>query len=272
MAAEESTNRQDRPHERAGHPEGVHGVLRTTRVTAASRPQRRGDEPLVEPEQGEEGERERSQEERRCARNRLGHREPPAIRSRAARRKARKSVTSASTADARATSTRSTAGRPAISCRIASRSLRFTRLRTTAPPTLDETVMPTRAGLPPGCADAAPSRDRQVAASGPSTKPGPPRTARNSPRRRKRDDRGKEKDSGASATALLLRGAHDEALAALRTTPLEDVAPLLGAHPLAEPVLPVAPDLARLVGALHRGYSDTGGDFAPEVQREKRGT
>src|SRR4051812_36394799 len=264
MAAEESTNRQDRPHERPAHPDGLQGVLRTARVIAAGRPKRWRDEPLVQPEQGDERERERSQEERRSPRSCLRHRAPPAIRSLAARRKARKSVTSARTAEERATTTRSTAGSPAISCRIASRSLRFTRLRITAPPTLEETVMPTRARILPD--SFPPSRGRQLAASGPSTNPGPPRTARNSPRRRKREDRGKEKDGEASATALLLRGAHDEALAALRAAPLEDVPALLGAHPLAEPVLPVAPDLARLVGALHRGDSDTGSDFAPEVQ------
>src|SRR3984893_1448735 len=61
---------------------------------------------------------------------------------------------------------------------------------------------------------------------------------------------------------LLLRRADDEPLAALRTAALEDVAAGLGRVALAEPMLAVAADLARLVRALHD-------DWPPES--EKRG-
>src|SRR5205085_6665820 len=49
---------------------------------------------------------------------------------------------------------------------------------------------------------------------------------------------------------LLVRG-DDEPLATLGSAALEHVAPRLGGVALAEPVLPVAADLARLVRALH---------------------
>src|SRR5437762_9966940 len=70
--------------------------------------------------------------------------------------------------------------------------------------------------------------------------------ARNSARRSSRALFGKP-----SSTVLLLRCADDEPLTALRAPPLEDVAAGLGGVALAEPVLLVPPDLARLVRALH---------------------
>jgi hypothetical protein len=104
------------------------------------------------------------------------------IRAPALRSQARNSRTVALGEEARATKTRSTAGSAANSCRTASRNRRLTRLRITAPPTLVETVNPTR---------AAPSRGRKLAASGPSAKLEPEAfTARNSERRNSLDSLG----------------------------------------------------------------------------------
>src|SRR5207248_1386018 len=61
---------------------------------------------------------------------------------------------------------------------------------------------------------------------------------------------------------LLPRRAHHEPLAALRAPPLEDPPPRSRRIALAKPVLAVAADLARLVGALHDG---------PPPESEKRG-
>src|SRR5438105_11762828 len=115
----------------------------------------------------------------------------PSARNRLAalRSQARSSPTVAFTAEDRATSTRSMAGRSWSSCRAASRRHRFTRLRTTASPTLDDTAIPTRAtaGCIPARVNAGCARGDQLAASGPSTKLRPRFfSPRKSPRRSKR--------------------------------------------------------------------------------------
>src|SRR5438105_1371988 len=127
----------------------------------------------------------------RCERDQDHPPAPFRIRTAARRIHARIWGTVACAADARATITRSTAGSPANSWRTASRKRRFTRFRTTEPPTFDDTVNPTRAataGIPePAVLPSAASRGRKLAASGPSTKPCPcARTSRNSARRSNR--------------------------------------------------------------------------------------
>src|SRR3954470_13433304 len=170
VAAKQPGESEIRADQRSVHPDRLHGVLRATRVIAAGRPEGRGDEALIDPEEREQRQGEDPRDESHCSG--AAHRETPLMRLLARRRKERNCTTPAVAADCRAVSTRSTAGKPPISWRTASRSLRFTLLRTTASPTLDDTVMPTRATSPvipgPGCC-GRPPRARQVAASGPST-------------------------------------------------------------------------------------------------------
>ena len=97
--------------------------------------------------------------------------DPLRIRADALRNQDLKSATEARVEDARATSTRSTAGSVSNSSRTASRNRLRIRLRITAPPTFDETVSPTRAtapGIP--CRTGKGSRGLKLAASGPSAK------------------------------------------------------------------------------------------------------
>ena len=132
------------------------------------------------------------------------------MRAPARRSQARSCSTVAARDEPRATSTRSTAGRDASSCRIASRRRRLMRLRTTESPTFDETASPTRAtaGAAPGgpARVASGSRGAQLAARGPSAKLCPrPLTARYSDRRRSRADFGNDKNSGPLAGCVMAR-------------------------------------------------------------------
>src|SRR6202022_132862 len=163
----------------------------------------------------------------------------------------RNSSTDALGAEARATSTRSTAGRLASSNRTASRKRRLIRFLVTGLPIFDDTVSPTRAPATAIPVEAG-SRGRKLAASGPSAKLLPRcLIATKSARRSSRALFGNAKAAKGALPWLLPRRADDEPLATLRPAALEHPAARLGRVPLAKPVLAIAADLARLVRALH---------------------
>lgn len=133
-----------------------------------------------------------------------------------------------------------------------SRIHRFTRFRTTAPPTLRLTVMPRRPapGLP------------KASRFGPDARRPRFWMARYSVRLRTRPARGKrsgrrEAGSAGRATAkfprLLLGHAHGELVAPLAPTPTENLAARLGAHALAKSMRALAALAVRLKSPLHDG-------------------
>lgn len=147
--------------------------------------------------------------------------------------------------------TSSTGGQLRRRRRNTSRSCRFTRARSTALPTLLETVRPSRAQGP------VPGRIRPT--RGPEDTFFPRCwTRRKSARFRMRAVRGNPSAAPARATRrprarLLLRRGGGEPLPPLRATALEHGAPGLGGIALAEAVGTVSPQLGGLVRTLGQG-------------------
>src|SRR3954453_6935970 len=97
VAAKQSGESEIRADKRSVHPDRLHGVLRATRVIAAGRPDRRGDEALVDPEEREQRQGEDPGEEAHPPG--APPRETPLMRVLARRRKERNCAPPAVAAD-----------------------------------------------------------------------------------------------------------------------------------------------------------------------------
>src|SRR5919108_4580358 len=148
IAPEDAPGRECRSLDRTVPVDGRVAVVRARRVVLAHRPEQRTDGPLVQLDQSQQ---------------RVLHRAPPpSSRCSAASRSRASCAWSASPAPGSArTTTRLPGGNRSTRSRIRWRSLRFTLLRTTAPPTALLTTKPARVGgaLSPGaCGSVAPLR------------------------------------------------------------------------------------------------------------------
>ena len=158
-----------------------------------------------------------------------------------------RSSASASARPGRATITRSTsAASPGVTRADASRRCRLTRFRSTAPPTLRETVRPTRGSLAVGAGIARERVDDEMPRRG----------------RAAATVDGVEVSGAREAPAARSGTRHDlgrEVLAPAQATALEDGATRARTHALAEAVLLCALALVGLIGALHVSSSVSAG-------------
>jgi len=238
MAATEATEREPAATNGAVHVQRLERIGRARGVEAAGARQKRRHQPPVEVD----GERQKVSHELQG--ESLSNEESSAPKA------ATSSAEDASRAAGRAMTTNSTGGQRCRRRRNTSRSCRFTRARTTAFPTLLETVRPSRA--------EGPDAFRMRPTSGP-TDTFLPRccTRRKSARLRMRAERGNPSVASARARrapgGLLLGRGGGEPLPALRAPALEHGTPGLGGVTLAETVGAVSPQLGGLVRTLGQG-------------------